>query len=195
MFLPTWEYAYGSEKAGRLAKGAMLRTHRAVPRTAAKVEDRILEGFVNEYSLKYIEGQSRPKTYSIYNIVCRIDNLGSKTLMIVELKQHTIYVEPASRAHNQSLFRDTWRHNCNYSRFVSFVSLPRRIMQCQYIVISTLYMHIMLLSVFISNEITFDCSTENSHRVYKWYRLNLCIHAMYIQLHSLHNVTMRDPDC
>ena len=39
---------YGNEKADRLAKAAMKRAHKAVPRTAAEAQDRILEGFAND---------------------------------------------------------------------------------------------------------------------------------------------------
>ena len=38
---------HDNEKADRLAKTAKKRTHKAVPRTDAEVQDRILEGFVN----------------------------------------------------------------------------------------------------------------------------------------------------
>ena len=39
---------YGNEKADRLAKAAMQRAHKAVPRTAAEAEDRILEEIAND---------------------------------------------------------------------------------------------------------------------------------------------------
>ena len=77
--------------------------------------------------LKYIEDQSRPKT--LLNL-CRIENIGSETLMIVELKQHTVlqYRVRVSRSQPIAIQGSGTREDEPCSKFE--YAWRRRIIQC-----------------------------------------------------------------